>query len=85
MFECRTSRSCIGPSPRGGNSGRVLLAMSGGLVRLSASIADKAVQLVMDSLTLESRFSDLDGGRHNDLSLEDIGWKGPVGEAVMGP
>ncbi|EER20339.1 hypothetical protein Pmar_PMAR010074 [Perkinsus marinus ATCC 50983] len=54
-----------------------------GRQQLSASIADKAVQLVMDSLTLESRFSDLDGGRHNDLSLEDIGWKGPVGEALF--
>ncbi|KAF4677043.1 26S proteasome non-ATPase regulatory subunit 8, partial [Perkinsus chesapeaki] len=53
--------------------------------RLSSSTrgADTAVQLVMDSLTLESRFSDLDGGRHNDLSLEDIGWKGPVGEALF--
>ncbi|KAF4691562.1 26S proteasome non-ATPase regulatory subunit 8 [Perkinsus olseni] len=54
-----------------------------GRLSVSTREADTAVQLVMDSLTLESRFSDLDGGRHNDLSLEDIGWKGPVGEALF--
>lgn len=52
---------------------------------------DGHVRTVMDSLALESRFSQLDNFRSFELSLEEVGWTtlsgrgvGPVGAAWGG-